>query len=270
MNSQFIVNDASATSLVLVAHGAVDAPRSNQPLHQLAQRVAMQSDFAAVTPAFLNGEPLVSEVLGTLATDDVIVVPVMTSEGYYLKKLPAIFQQNRDFDSYRIRTTPVVGLHAGLADLMQQRIRQHLMTLQIANQPTTVVLIGHGTRRNTNSGTTTFQLADQLKSLLSDEEKLQIVTAFLDQDPELSVVIEQADSESHLIAMPFLIALGPHMTDDVPAALGLECTLDSEFPLITNEAGRVVFCDQPLALYESMPSIVLDLVGSLEPERSQV
>lgn len=267
--------------LILAAHGAVDSPRSNQPIEELAQRILASGRFDAVSPAFLNGDPLMSNVLDrwqeTLADEhceeqddshrqEVIVVPVMTSEGYYLKKLPEQFQQNRHADKFLLRMTPVVGMHSRIPVLMAERIRNHMSDLGIEPGDTTIVIVGHGTRRNPDSGTSTFELTEAVKTQLATTcSGLTFATAFLDQDPELGVVARAVETR-HAIAMPFLISLGPHMTEDVPAAFGLPTGPMIEFPLknrndLRGDDWGVNYCDGPLGMYPELADIVLEMAS---------
>ena len=85
-------------SLILAAHGSEALPLSNQPLHDLAASLKAMGLFDHITPAFVMGQPLMTEVLESLPAGEAIVIPVMTSDGYYLKKLPEKFKQNANYD----------------------------------------------------------------------------------------------------------------------------------------------------------------------------
>ena len=74
-------------SVALAAHGSLAYPNANRSLFELADQVANSGLFSQVTPAFLNGQPQASEVFGLLPDGDVVVVPVMTSDGYYTKNV---------------------------------------------------------------------------------------------------------------------------------------------------------------------------------------
>lgn len=212
-----------------------------------------------MTPAFLMGEPLMTEVLESLPPGEVIVVPVMTSDGYYLKKLPEKFRENSNHEQFRIAFSPVAGLHPTIATAMSQRVTNFLDLHQLPTEETTVVVVGHGTRRNTTSGANTYALTDMLRNL---HPGLQFKVAFLDQDPEIQLVADSVDT-SNVIMMPFLVSRGPHMVHDVPRGFGLIEGDDIEFPLVeSREIGErrgVVICDGPLATLEQMPSIITEM-----------
>ena len=50
-------------SLILAAHGSEAASDSNAPVVELANQIASRGLFASVTPAFLLGQPNMSNVL---------------------------------------------------------------------------------------------------------------------------------------------------------------------------------------------------------------
>ena len=246
-------------SLILAAHGSEASPRSNQPLHDLAAALTSTGLFDHVTPAFLMGQPLMTEVLESLPAGEAIVIPVMTSDGYYLKKLPEKFAENANFDQFSLSIGPVVGLHPAIATTISARLTSHLQEHQLTAADTTVVVVGHGTRRNSTSGATTFALADSLRN---DHPGLEIKAAFLDQDPEIGLVADSITT-ANIVVLPFLVSLGPHMTEDTPAAFGLPTGHDIQFPLIGKRtiAGRagICLCDSPLAAHEQLPAVIAQM-----------
>ena len=262
-------------SLVLAAHGSMAAADSNQPLFDLADsisRLDTGQTFDVVTPAFLMGQPEMTNVLdglpdGTsLPPGDVVIVPVMTSQGYYLKKLPSKFAENQHADQYQLFMTPVIGVDGSIAPRIANRITGIVEQHNLGCDQTTVVIIGHGTRRNKNSGTSTFELTQRLRELMSGEStdevlsKLKFETGFLDQDPEAEAVAEKIESPNTII-IPFLISRGPHTTDDVPNAFGLPAGPDLQFPLVQQRDGGICVYDSPLAMYEGIDELCIKLAN---------
>ena len=262
-------------SLVLAAHGSMAAADSNQPLFDLADaitRLDVQQSFDVVTPAFLMGQPEMANVLdglpdGTkLPPGDVVVVPVMTSQGYYLKKLPGKFAENQHAGQYRLFMTPVIGVHDSIAPRIAKRITGIVEQHNLSSDQTTVVIIGHGTRRNKNSGTSTFELTQRLRELMPGQSSgqapggLKFETGFLDQDPEAEAIAQKIESPNTII-IPFLISRGPHTTDDVPNAFGLPAGPDLQFPLTQTRDSGVCIYDSPLAMYDGMDELCLKLAN---------
>ena len=246
-------------SLILAAHGSEALPLSNQPLHDLAASLKAMGLFDHITPAFLMGQPLMTEVLESLPAGEAIVIPVMTSDGYYLKKLPEKFKQNANYDQFRLSISPVVGLHPAIAKTISDRLAGHLKEHKLTAADTTVVVVGHGTRRNTTSGAATFALVDSLRN---DHPGFEIKAAFLDQDPEIGLIANSIETPN-CVVLPFLVSLGPHMTHDTPAAFGLPTGHDLQFPLIGERlvAGQtgICLCDSPLAAHEQLPAVIAQM-----------
>ena len=245
-------------SLILAAHGSEASPFSNQPLHDLAASLEAMGLFDHVTPAFLIGQPLMTEVLESLPPGEAIVVPVMTSDGYYLKQLPEKFKQNANYDQFSLSISPVVGLHPAIAKTISARLAGHLKERQLTAADTTVVVVGHGTRRNSTSDATTFALADSLRT---DHPGFEIKAAFLDQEPEIGSVAESIETPN-IVVLPFLVSLGPHMTHDTPAAFGLPTGHELKFPLVGRAIGGetgICLCDSPLAAHEQLPAVIAQM-----------
>ncbi len=243
-------------SLILAAHGSLAHATSNQPLFDLADRISKRYPFPRVTPAFLNGEPNATNVLANVPEGPVVVVPVMTSHGYYLQNvLPAKLAENPEFDQYAIRVTPALGLHPRVGPLVVSRISRVFADYALSTGDTAIVLVGHGTKRNPRSAESTYALASEIRRLLAN---LDLHVAFLDQDPNLESLAPNLNATNVLI-IPFLISRGPHTTVDVPGAFGLPTGPEIEFPLVQqNPEGRVI-CDLPVGMYPEMAELCIEL-----------
>jgi len=264
-----------ARSLILAAHGSLAETDSNQPLFDLAARIASHEKFDIVVPAFLNGQPEMTNVLdrihrgdwtgckdvapntGSMISGEVVIVPVMTSEGYYLRKLPSKFAENESLNEFQVSMTPVIGVHDSIQDRIAERVSFLLDEFQLTKNETTVAIIGHGTRRNPNSGTSTLELTVRLRETFAGSE-LTFKTGFLDQDPEAGLIAQEIQTPNTLI-IPFLISRGPHTTQDIPEAFSFHGGPDLKFPLLVEQPNRKLVYDFPLALYPKMDELCLEL-----------
>ena len=247
-------------ALILAAHGSMAAPDSNQPLHDLAAAIAIKDIFATVSPAFLNGLPDMSDFMRLLKDKDVeniVVVPAMTSVGYYLQNvIPKRLAENPQHNQYNLFIAPVVGMHQKIASLILNRVDQMLNARNLDASDTTIALIGHGTRRNANSSKSTYALLQQLKDL---RPELKYDIAFLDQEPEADAVAK-AISTRHKIVVPFLISRGPHTTVDIPEAFGLPSGPEVRFPNSSiNADGDVCVCDLPIGMYPEIADLCVEM-----------
>lgn len=258
-------------SLILAAHGSEAASDSNAPVVDLAKQIASRGMFANVTPAFLLGQPNMSNVLDHIrdVAEKVVVVPLMTSAGYYLNSvIPKRLAENTDSENIDWHISSVAGMHERIAELMMERINLRLHENDIVESETTIVLIGHGTRRNRNSAKSTFALFEKLKHAFPNARNR---VAFLDQDPEAPLVAASI-VEGHTIVVPFLVSRGPHTTVDVPEAFGLPSGPDVEFPVVSESSSRSgirkTIIEEPLAYYPQMADICIELAG--EAQRVQL
>lgn len=256
-------------TLILAAHGSEAASDSNAPVVDLANQIASREIFANVTPAFLLGQPNMSNVLEQASTKKVVVVPLMTSAGYYLGSvIPKRLAENTNSHDTDWHISSVAGMHPRIAELMVGRISLRLSENEIAESETTIVLIGHGTRRNRNSAKSTFALFEKLKLAFPNARNR---VAFLDQDPEAPLVAASI-VEGHTIVVPFLVSRGPHTTVDVPEAFGLPSGPEVQFPIVSESSSRSgirkTIVEQPLAYYDEMADICVELaVGAIENEQ---
>jgi sirohydrochlorin cobaltochelatase len=252
-------------ALILGAHGSLAAVDSNQPLHDLAAAIAMKDIFATVMPAFLNGLPEMNDFVRLLpeGVENIIIVPAMTSVGYYLQKvIPKRLAENPEHNQYKLFITPVIGMHDKIAGLILARVDRMLKDRRLDTGDTTVALIGHGTRRNANSSKSTYALLQQLKDL---RPELNYEIAFLDQDPEADAVAKSI-STRHKVVVPFLISRGPHTTVDIPEAFGLPSGPDVRFPnAATSADGDVCVCDLPMGMYPQIADLCIEVaIAELE------
>ena len=98
------------TAVILAAHGSSKDVRINQAMFGLAERVAMSGRFGAVTPAFLDGQPSVQWVLEEIKQEHVVVIPFMTSCGYYAN---GVFPKHLKARGKQIQFVPPIGVHPG-------------------------------------------------------------------------------------------------------------------------------------------------------------
>ncbi len=245
-------------ALVLAAHGSRLDSAANTLVRRVAGAVRARRLFDEVAVAFHQGEPGFDAVLDELDADEVSVVPFMTSAGYYSDVvLPAALARNRRYAEVRLRQTPPVGGHAGVAPLVARRVGELLRAHGLSRQATSLVVAGHGTQRHPHSRTSTLQLADTLRRRRVAGE---VLAAFLDDDPPIGEVLDRAALGTVLV-LPFFIG-GAHAVEDVPRALGLPA---GESPTAVRSNGRMILLDRPVGADPGLTDIVIDLARRHAP-----
>ncbi|MDX1383682.1 MAG: CbiX/SirB N-terminal domain-containing protein [Thermoanaerobaculia bacterium] len=244
----------SRRGLVLAAHGSGDGSTTNQGVEELAARLGAELGFAAAAAAFHAGSPGYAEVLDHMGCDEVVVVPLFTSRGYYCDQvLPRRLARNRCFPAVRVSVRSPVGSHPALPGLAAARVRRVAAERGLASPA--VALIGHGTRRNPRSRVTTEALARALTA----HHGLTAEAFFLDDDPPVEEVPLRFRGRA-VVVLPFLIGGGRHASRDVARRLGVEgdATAGSEPPA---KAIPRWIVDRPLGSDPAIESLVAELAS---------
>jgi uroporphyrin-III C-methyltransferase len=249
----------SGGALVLAAHGSRRDPAANPLVRRLAQAVRERRLFDEVAVAFHQGEPGFDTVLDELESEAVTVVPVMTSAGHYADVvLPEGLARNRHHAGVRLRLTPPVGSHPGIAPLVARRVSELLREYGLPRPETTLFLAGHGTRRHAASRSTTLQLAETLRRR---RVAGQVIAGFIDDDPGLLEALATAQAGPVLV-LPFLIGGSTHAADDIPRALGLE---PGETPLAGRVDRRLIVIDHAVGTLPGVVDVIVDLARRHPP-----
>jgi uroporphyrin-III C-methyltransferase len=237
----------TARALILAAHGSRRDPAANALVRRLAEAVRARRLFDEVAVAFHQGEPRFETVLDEITADEVTVVPLLTSAGHYADVvLPEALSRNRRFAELRLRQTPPVGTHSGIAPMVARRVTELLRNEGIPRHSASVAIVGHGTPRHEESRTSTVQLAETLRRRRVAGE---VLAAFLDDDPPLDALLQTA-ALPHLIVVPFLIGGGTHVSEDIPRLL--------EGSRVTSRESRLAPGDSHLATDDRRPSVTRD------------
>ncbi|HUR95124.1 MAG TPA: uroporphyrinogen-III C-methyltransferase [Gemmatimonadales bacterium] len=249
----------SGRALVLAAHGSRRDPAANALVRRLAEALRGRRLFEEIAVAFHHGEPGFDAVLDELSADEVTVVPFLTSAGHYSEVvLPEALRRNHRFTQVRLRQTPPVGTHAGVAPLVARRVTALLREQQASRDTVGLVLVGHGTRRHPQSRTATEQLAETLQRR---RVAGQTVAAFIDDDPPLDEVVAGLRCSTVLV-VPFLIGGGAHTLEDIPRLVGFPQGAALRRGQV---GGRLVLIDDAVGTYPGLEEIVVDLARKHTP-----
>jgi sirohydrochlorin ferrochelatase len=242
------------TAVVLAAHGSRHEPAVNEQIRLWARQIGERAKFDEVAIAFHQGFPSFCDVIDLLRAEEITVVPVMTSAGYYSEiVLPRELARNRRFKNVAIRRTSPVGMHRAIPCLIRDRVHQVVKTLGILVDDYTLGFVGHGTPRHPASRNSTIDLGTIMRELGFAE----VVSVFLDDEPNVESLIELA-TKSTVVVVPFLIGAGPHATSDIPRRIGMPNATAGQFPLVGNVGTRRVCCDCPLGNYPEMIDLIVD------------
>jgi sirohydrochlorin ferrochelatase len=246
----------SGGAVVLAAHGSASDDRVNAEVCALADRVAATGRFAEVVASFHRGVPHYSTVLDQLQSSRATVIPFMTSGGYYCDEvLPCELARNRRFAEMTVRVTKPVGAHPKMARIAADRATALALEHGVAFDETSLLVVGHGTKRHSQSRDATIALARTLGQRLGVVESLP---CFLEDDP----TIEQARRGArgrNILAIVFLLTDGPHARRDVASALSLQPSQNDRPPYVGRCDDRFIVCDAAIGTDPAMSKLVIDL-----------
>lgn len=204
--------------VILAAHGAGDDSTVNASVCALALELARRIVGARVRAAFHKGEPSYAAALRTATRANRIVVPLLTSEGYHYARLQrAVAEVDPTSLTYVVRP---LGTDASFVTAFVESVTAQIIALGFDRDATHIIVVGHGTDRHPNSGAATTNVAGRL--LESGFDRVRV--AFLDEEPTVEAVAGTIRRHEYLVVVPFLIGLGAHAAQDLPARVATAIT----------------------------------------------
>jgi sirohydrochlorin cobaltochelatase len=225
------------SALVIAAHGSHLNPDARVPTESHAARIRRAEVFDEVRTAFWKEEPSFREVLRTVDSDEVYVVPLFVSEGYFTEqviprelRLEGWSVESWDSDGVsathatftptdvdkRVYYCGPVGTHDAMTDVIVSRAES------VTDDPDVgpgfaLAIVGHGTERNANSAKAIHYHADRLRERDRFEEVLAL---FMDEEPEVDDLADHVTA-TDVVLVPLFVADGYHTQEDIPEDVGL-------------------------------------------------
>ncbi|HSK98858.1 MAG TPA: CbiX/SirB N-terminal domain-containing protein [Rubrobacteraceae bacterium] len=235
-------------ALVIVGHGSHLNEDSSLPVYEHAERIRQSGEFDEVVECFWKEEPSMRHVLDLIESDEVYVVPAFISEGYFTQQ---VIPRELGLDGpVTRRGTKVVryagplGTFEGMPDVILERV-EDLMRGKAVSGSVALVLLGHGTDLNKNSGGVIYLNAGRIEERgLYDA----VEVGFLDQEPEIGGVVERVEAEN-VILIPVFIAEGWHTRETIPEDLSLSGE-------VTVREDKTIFYGAPVGTHPSMANLI--------------
>ncbi len=245
------------SALILAGHGSHISPNTAGVVWSYVDRLRALGTAEEVTACFWKEPPALNQVLDTVQAAQVFVVPVFTARGYFTASVipseMALQGPVTRRDGKQIILTRPLGEHPAMTRVVRNIVRAHIDEHQLDPADTAVAIIGHGTRRNPNSRDTTRYQAKSLRDLNWVGE---VVDVYLDDEPDIPSLYRRTRA-GNIIALPYFLAPGSHVSIDVPRALGLRDLCGCAAP--ETVAGRQVFYTQSLSDDASVCSAIHEL-----------
>lgn len=244
-------------ALIIIGHGSHLHAESSAPVYAHAAALRRTGAFDEVRECFWKEEPSMREVFDLVEAEDVYVVPLFISEGYFTEEViprelglagpaPSVTHKL----GKTIRYTKPVGTHPSMADMILRRAEETAGLDAEQARRAGLIIIGHGTERNSNSAEVIYRVSRE-----ADEAAVfgHVRTGFLDQEPEVGDVLE-AMEEDRVVLVPFFVAEGWHTQETIPDDLGINRPAVSP---VTERDGKVIFYAPPVGTFPEIAEIVL-------------
>ena len=236
-------------ALVIVGHGSHLNEDSSLPVYEHAGRIRETGEFDEVVECFWKEEPSMRHVLDTVESEDVYVVPAFISEGYFTQQvIPRELGLEGPLTTKggkTIRYAGPLGTFEGMPDVILERTGDLMRGKEVSGRKA-LVLLGHGTDLNKNSGGVIYLNAERIR----ERGVYDLVeVGFLDQEPEIDLVVESIDAPN-VILIPLFISEGWHTRETIPEDLGLlgEVTLRDD---------KTIFYGAPVGTHPSMANLII-------------
>lgn len=244
-------------ALIIIGHGSHLNAESSAPVYRHAAAIRATGAFDEVRECFWKEEPSMREVFDLVEADEVYVVPLFISEGYFTEEvIPRELGLDGPAPSVTrklgktIHYAGPVGTHPGMASMILRRAEETAGLSDEQARGAGLIIIGHGTERNSNSAEVIYRVSRE-----ADEAAVfgHVRTGFLDQEPDVGDVLESME-EDRVVLVPFFVAEGWHTQETIPDDLGINRPAVST---VTEKDGKVIFYAPPVGTFPEVGDIVL-------------
>ena len=207
------MSDIDRYGVLLAAHGERGGGADNASVERLAAELGRRGLAADIAFGFVKGAPTIAQAVKALTTPRIIVYPLFFSDGYFTKiRLPQLLAEAGLPDAKRsVTILPPLGLDPGLAALVAANAARTMRNNGYAERQTGVVLLAHGSTKDTASRRATDGLAERLRAL---QRFSAVRSAFLEEEPALESAIERMPGPTVVIGL--FAGQGLHGAEDVP------------------------------------------------------
>ena len=172
----------SGRALLIVGHGSTVNPDSGAPTWANAAELRRRNIFAETACAFWKEEPSLRDVWKMIESGEVYVVPNFISEGYFTQK---VIPRELELDGAVTRRhgrvvnyCEPVGNHSRMTDLLLRRAVE--VAPEASPEKSSLLIIGHGTSLNENSGAA---VKEQVRRIAALERYAEVFGVFMEEEP---------------------------------------------------------------------------------------
>lgn len=203
--------DEARVALLIAAHGERSEGATNDGVKRIAQAVSARRLVAEVGVGFINGVPKIGKAFAALTAPRVIVYPLFASSGYFTRdRLVQLLDEAND-QGRSVEVLPPLGLDPGLPGLVLDHATKVARESGLAPGSCAVVLLAHGSRRNSASREATEQVARAIESRAGFRS---VGIALLEERPFLAEAAALVQGSAIVVGM--FSGEGMHGAGDAP------------------------------------------------------
>ena len=206
-------NDA----LLLIGHGSARYPDAASALHRHAGSLRADGPFRQVEVGLLNRTPAAAESLARIDAPRVHVVPFFMEIGYFTRvEIPrALGLTGPD---PRFHLCPPVGMHDGMAGLIERQALAACATLGLPSRTAAVLVVGHGSATSPGG---VLALHQHTARVGSTTLFARVESACLEEAPFVANVFPGLRGHP-VVVIGFFAGDGAHVRDDVRLLVAAE------------------------------------------------
>jgi sirohydrochlorin cobaltochelatase len=257
-----------------VAHGSHLNAESSTPTFSHADTIRATGAFDEVRESFWKEEPSFREGLRTIESDEVYVVPLFVSEGYFTEQVIPRELRLDDWDpdqwesdgtsathttltagdtGQTVHYCGPVGTHDAMTDVIVQRAES------VTGDPDVgdgfgLAVVGHGTERNENSAKAIEYHAERVREMDRFDE---VQALYMDEEPEVDDVTDYFESDD-VVVVPLFIADGFHTQEDIPEDMGLTDDYRTGYDVPADVDGQNIWYAGAVGTEALMADVILE------------
>ena len=262
------------SALIIIGHGSTVNPDSSAPTFAHAGEIKRRGLFAEVVCAFWKEEPSMRQVFHMVESDDIYIVPNFISEGYFTQKvIPRELELDGPITLRGTRTIKYcdpVGNHEHMTGLLLARARE--IAPGVPASATSLLIIGHGTSLNENSGTA---VKEQVRRIQATGNYAEVFGVFMEEEP-LVTDWRKMVHQPNVVAVPFFVSDGLHSYQDIPVLLGIETETGpaaSKTDVFrhnpTQSNGHVLYYSSAIGTEPGFANLILDQVEAFDTRHTE-
>jgi sirohydrochlorin cobaltochelatase len=199
--------------LLLIGHGSGRYLDAGSAMHRHARQLRAEHQFAQVEVALLNGFPSVPEALNRIEAPTIRVVPFFMEDGYFSRvAVPRVLRGRL------VLLCPSVGVHDGMAGLIERHALTVCDRLGIPSRTAAVLVVGHG---SSSAPGRALALHRHTARVAATELFARVETACLEEAPFVAEALRGLRTHPTVMIGCFANQ-GGHVRDDMPALIAAE------------------------------------------------